>query len=216
MVTTICGGVQQTFDRSMLDGEEVRVHRCAHIPCSADYPASKYGMQGRPLHVQPFVPAPVLETLELFSPVVAVTLHDEANIAVAELEMCPEVYSIFEDIAWLTLPKVKYVPIPLLELEAPPPLIALGEDVLPLVLVDALLPIVPVPVGAIELVESPGAAPLRCVLAAQPLPIGANEVPVLRDLGTLTSALLDKPLDMQPGVQKLGLLGEIFPLAREI
>jgi hypothetical protein len=120
------------------------------------------------------------------------------------------------DITGLSPPKVKDVPIPLLELEAPPPLIALGEDVLPLVLVDALLPIVPEPVGAIELVESPGAAPLRCVLAAQPLPIGANEVPVLRDLGTLTSALLDKPLDMQPGVQKLSLLGEILLLAREI
>ncbi len=216
VVTTICGGVQQTFDRSMLDGEEVRVHRCAHIPCSADYPASKYGMQGRPLHVQPFVPAPVLEALEMFSPDAVAPHHDLADIAVAELDIHPAIAELELDTEGLSAPVVEDLPMLLPGLQPLPLLVALCVDVAPLVLEDGLLPVALVPFDAIAQVESPGAVALRCVPAAQPQPSGENTFPVLRERATLTSASEEKGLDAQPGEQKLGLLSEILLLAREL
>ena len=48
----------QSTNEAIKPGENIRIHLCAHNPCVVDWPASKYGGVGPPLHLQPFLPKP--------------------------------------------------------------------------------------------------------------------------------------------------------------
>ena len=46
------GRASRSSGEALEEGSCRRVHKCAHNPCKARWPASKYGLMGAPIHVQ--------------------------------------------------------------------------------------------------------------------------------------------------------------------
>ena len=66
--------LQSTHETTPVD-KIIRVHKCAFNPCKAMWANNKYGQYAPPLHVQPYVPSPVVE------PAVAISSVEDTAVA---------------------------------------------------------------------------------------------------------------------------------------
>ena len=116
-------------------GTFVRIHQCAQCPCEARWPASKYGAQGPPIHLQPALQADVLS-------------------AVAALPLAPAIFPAVDAVATVDAPPAvaqppAAQPAPVVEL--PPAQTAPAVDQVP--------PLEPARIDPVEVVIQPAVIP---------------------------------------------------------
>jgi hypothetical protein len=173
--------LQSTHETTPVD-KIIRVHKCAFNPCKAMWANNKYGQYAPPLHVQPYVPSPVVE------PAVAISSVEDTAVAEPAVPDTEEPAVAFSavDISAVAAPAIPDTSsdAPLAPVaESPFPLVVEGSSCPPVVeevtsfAVDLILPKLPASVaehpGVMEQVAAP-AMPATATLLGL-LPAGAAE-----------------------------------------
>ena len=190
-------------------GSVIRIHKCAHKPCTVQYPDAKYGVYGPPAHV--------LETCSL--PAVAESVSSILLAPSAEEVVPPEVPL---PPVFVLIPAVIATALPLPATAAVIAPTDMDDDpsssIVQAEMEDVALPMSPSGVSPIieeDLPAIPVAASLRCVPAALPAAAALCDVSPRIDAGDCSTAVAGGCLH-EPALAEVDLMDSLIHLARQI